>query len=441
MRIYDIIQKKRDHEVLTHDEIQYFIEAYTEGTIHDYQAAALLMAIFLNGMNENETIDLTKAMMHSGDTIDLSMIEGIKVNKHSTGGVGDTTTLVLAPLVAACGIKVAKMSGRGLGHTGGTIDKLESIEGFNTSLDLDTFIENVNNTGIAVIGQTKNIAPADKKLYALRDVTATVDNISLIASSIMSKKLAAGSNAIVLDVKVGSGAFLKTYEDALEVASLMVKIGEGMDRRTMAVISEMQQPLGNAIGNAIEVIEAVDVLKGNGPDDLKELCLALGGNLVMMAGLEDSYEKAVKLLQSKIDDGQALEYFKRFIAAQNGKTDFVDNYELLPKTAHTIEIYPPQSGFIETIRSDEVGIASLILGAGRENLEDSIDHGAGIYLLSKIGDSVETEEPMAIFYTNDTSRLKEAEQRFHQAFDYSDHPVEAPKLIKAIVSTEGVVKL
>jgi pyrimidine-nucleoside phosphorylase len=326
-----------------------------------------------------------------------------------------------------------------LGHTGGTIDKLESIPGFNTALDIDVFIKNVTEKGIAVIGQTKNIAPADKKLYALRDVTATVDNISLIASSIMSKKLAAGADAIVLDVKVGSGAFLKTYDEAVEIASLMVKIGEGMGRSTMAVISEMQQPLGNAIGNAIEVIEAVDVLKNAGPSDLRDLCLALGANLVVMAGIESTHEDAVSLLVSKIEDGSALETFKRFIAAQEGDTGFVDDYHLLPEAKHVVEIYPSEDGYISTIRSDQVGIASLLLGAGRENLDDEIDHSAGIYLLSKIGDPVQKDTPMAIFYTNDKMCLKDAESRFHEAFDYSKHPVEKPALIKAIISKNGVV--
>jgi len=326
--------------------------------------------------------------MHSGDTIDLSNIEGVKVDKHSTGGVGDTTTLILAPLVASLGIKFAKMSGRGLGHTGGTIDKLESIKGFNTSLSTEEFIENVNGINVAVIGQTKNIAPADKKLYSLRDVTATVDNISLIASSIMSKKLAAGSDAIVLDVKVGSGAFVKNYDDAVELATLMVKIGEGMGRRTMAVISEMAQPLGNAIGNAIEVIEAVDVLKNEGPDDLRELCLTLGANLIVMAKKADTFEDARELLKMQLSNGEALKYFEKLIIAQAGDPNFIDNYDYLPKAEYIEEVFSQEEGYIKTIESDDVGIASLMLGAGRENLEDGIDHSAGIYILKKIGDYV-----------------------------------------------------
>lgn len=438
MRIYDIILKKRDRGTLTKEEIDFFIEGVTSGEIHDYQAAALLMAIFLNGMDETETLHLTDAMMHSGDTVDLHAIKGVKVDKHSTGGVGDTTTLVLAPLVASCGAKVAKMSGRGLGHTGGTIDKLESIEGFRTSLSVDEFIQNVQDVHIAVIGQTKNIAPADKKLYALRDVTATVDNISLIASSIMSKKLAAGSDAIVLDVKVGSGAFLKTYEDAVKVASLMVKIGEGMDRRVVAVISEMAQPLGQAIGNAIEVIEAVDVLKGEGPADLRELCLTLGANLIRMAGIEEDSGKARALLEEKIRSGEALEAFRRFIEAQGGDTRFIEEYDRLPGAKHIEEIYPDRVGYIASIQSDEVGIASTLLGAGRENLGDEIDFAAGIYMLAKIGDPVDPEEPMAVFYTNDPSRVTEARRRFLEAIDISEEAVEYPRLIKAVVDKDGV---
>lgn len=440
MRIYDVILKKRNHEELSLEEIQFFIENYTKGEIHDYQAAALIMAIFLNGMNERETIDLTKAMMHSGDVIDLSAIDGVKVDKHSTGGVGDTTTLILAPLVASCGVKVAKMSGRGLGHTGGTIDKLESIEGFKTSLSVERFIENVNTINIAVIGQTKNIAPADKKLYALRDVTATVDNISLIASSIMSKKLAAGSDAIVLDVKVGSGAFVKTYDEAVELATLMVKIGEGMGRKTMAVISEMAQPLGNAIGNAIEVIEAVDILKNKGPEDLRNLCLTLGANLIFMAEKAASYEEAYKLLEAQLANGEALQSFKTFIEGQDGKTDFINNYDLLPKAKFVVEVYPPKAGHIKTIDSDEMGIASMILGAGRENLEDDIDFASGIYLLKKIGDSVQTDEPMAVFYTNDEKSIEEAKERFLGSLHLSDDEVPSPQLIKAIISKDGVKK-
>jgi pyrimidine-nucleoside phosphorylase len=438
MRIYDIILKKRNKESLTEEEIQFFINEYTSGQIQDYQAAALVMAIFLNGMNERETINLTKAMMYSGDVIDLRDLDGIKVDKHSTGGVGDTTTLILAPLVASCGVKVAKMSGRGLGHTGGTIDKLESISGFNTSLSIEQFMENVRNIHVAVIGQTKNIAPADKKLYALRDVTATVDNISLIASSIMSKKLAAGSDAIVLDVKVGSGAFLKTYEEAVELATLMVNIGEGMGRKTMAVISEMAQPLGNAIGNAIEVIEAVDVLKGAGPEDLKSLCLTLGANLIHMAEIAPDFDSAYSILEENINSGKALESFKAFIVAQNGDCAFVDDYDFLPKAKIITEVFPKTSGTITTIKSDEIGIASMILGAGRENLDDEIDHSAGIYILKKIGDRVESDEPMAILYTNRDESIEEAKTRFLNAIEISDYEVEKPQLIKAIISKNGV---
>lgn len=438
MRIYDIILKKRDCKELNKEEIKFFIDNYTSGEIHDYQAAALIMAIFLNGMNEKETIYLTEAMMLSGDVVDLSGIEGVKVDKHSTGGVGDTTTLILVPLVASIGVKFAKMSGRGLGHTGGTIDKLESIEGFKTSLSIERFTKNVKTINAAVIGQTKNIAPADKKLYALRDVTATVDNISLIASSIMSKKLAAGTDAIVLDVKVGSGAFLKTIDEAIALAKLMVKIGEGMNRKTMAVITEMEQPLGNAIGNAIEVIEAVDVLKNSGPNDLRDLCLTLGSNLIQMAGKATSFKEGYEILEKQLENGEALEYFKKFIKGQDGSIDFIDDYSLLPSAKIIENIYPLKEGYVKSINSTEVGISSLILGAGRENIEDEIDHSAGIYILNKIGDFVKKDEPLAVMYTNDKNKIKIAKERFFNSFEIVSEKVKKPQLIKAIVYKDNV---
>lgn len=438
MRMYDIIRKKRDGHALSKDEIRHFIQGYTDGSIPDYQASALLMAIFLNGMDHDETLALTDSMMHSGETVELDMIEGIKVDKHSTGGVGDTTTLVLGPMIASCGINVAKMSGRGLGHTGGTIDKLESIPGFRTSLSVEEFLKVVSDCHLAVIGQTKNIAPADKLLYALRDVTATVDQISLIASSIMSKKLAAGANAIVLDVKVGTGAFLKTYEEAVALARLMVELGEGMGRSTRAVISEMSQPLGHAIGNALEVVEAVSVLKGNGPDDLRSLCIQLGADLVMMAGKAEDRVSAQTLLEYQLDSGAALETFRQFVEAQGGDTRFIEDESILPQARYIRDIHPEKAGTISAIQSEEVGIASMILGAGRENLTDAVDHAAGIRILAKIGDAVATGEPIAVFYTNDESRLEEATKRFLEAVTISDSPADRPQLIKAFVSKDGV---
>ncbi|OPL08432.1 MAG: thymidine phosphorylase [delta proteobacterium ML8_F1] len=441
MRIYDIILKKRDGHPLTHEEIQFFIDGITHDTIEDYQAAALLMAIYLRGMDEEETLFLTRAMMHSGQIVDLSSIQGVKVDKHSTGGVGDTTSLVLAPLVASLGIKFAKMSGRGLGHTGGTIDKLEAIEGFNTSLGVEEFMDQVSNYAIALMGQTKNIAPADKILYSLRDVTATVDNISLIASSIMSKKLAAGSDAIILDVKVGSGAFLKTFEDAVALSKVMVDIGEGMGRRTMAVISEMAQPLGEAIGNAIEVVEAVEVLKNRGPADLRELTLTLGANLALMAGVSETYAAAYGILEEQLKNGRALEKFRTFIEIQGGNPAFIEDYSKLPQASHVVKVFPKRGGTIKSIASDDVGIASLILGAGRETLEDRIDFAAGIRLMKKIGDTISPEEPMAVFYTNRPEKIDEARERFLNAFEICDGPVTPPELIKATVSKDGVDRL
>lgn len=438
MRMYDIIKKKRDGLALTPEEISSFVKGYTDGSIPDYQASALLMAIFLNKMNEAETIALTDAMMHSGDVIDLSPIAGIKVDKHSTGGVGDTTTLVLAPLVAAAGVPTAKMSGRGLGHTGGTIDKLEAIPGFHVELTVEEFMDAVNRHGVAVIGQSKNIAPADKKLYALRDVTATVDNLSLIASSIMSKKLAAGSNGIVLDVKTGSGAFIKTLEGSIELANEMVKIGDGMGRETVAIITDMAQPLGLAIGNSIEVIEAIETLKGNGPKDLHDLCIELGAHMVMVAKVADNYQEARELLQRMIDSGAALKKLEEFIASQGGNPAVVHDYSLFPNCAHTIEVLSSTKGYVSAFDSEEVGVSAMLLGAGRKDMNTPIDLGAGILLAKKIGDSVEVGDVLATFYTNDPSAIEVATNRFLSAISFSDSPVEPPAIIHAIVKKDGV---
>lgn len=440
MRMYDLIMKKRDGEELSKEEIECFVKGYTSGDIPDYQASAFLMAIFINKMNKRETVDLTHAMMHSGDVIDLSLIKGIKVDKHSTGGVGDTTTLVLAPLVASCGIPVAKMSGRGLGHTGGTIDKLESIEGFHTEISMEQFIENVNTKGIAVIGQTKNIAPADKKLYALRDVTATVDNISLIASSIMSKKLAAGSDAIVLDVKVGSGAFIKDIDGALKLASEMVDIGANMNRNTIAVITDMEQPLGLAIGNALEVKEAIDTLHGKGPEDLTELCIKLGAYMVFLGGGSDSYESAREQVIENLENGNAFKKFIEFIKGQDGKEEVVLNPELLPKAEIIYEIKAPQDGYVKHIMSDEVGIAAMMLGAGRESLDSVIDLSAGILLTKKVGDSIKKDETIAVFHTNRKEAIESAEERFLNAYTFTKEFVDKTPLIKAVVKKDGIEK-
>ncbi|MBN2900168.1 MAG: pyrimidine-nucleoside phosphorylase, partial [Clostridia bacterium] len=388
MRMYDVIAKKRDGGKLTKEEIDFFVKGYTSNDVPDYQASALAMAIFIKGMDAEETTFLTQAMMHSGETVDLSNIKGIKVDKHSTGGVGDTTTLVLGPLVAACDVPVAKMSGRGLGHTGGTLDKLEAIPGFDINLSIDDFIDAVNRHKIAVIGQTKDIAPADKKLYALRDVTATVDNISLISASIMSKKLAAGSDAIVLDVKMGSGAFIKTFDQAELLAKTMVELGTAIGRNVIGVITSMEQPLGEAIGNSLEVIEAIETLKGKGPEDLTELCLTLGANMLLCAHRVATFEEGVALLKEKISSGEALEKFKEFVTNQKGNAAVVDDYGLMKQPKHRIEYTAQADGYILDTKADEIGIASMILGAGRKEITSPIDLSAGILLKKKIGDVV-----------------------------------------------------
>lgn len=391
MRMYDLILKKRNGGELSKEEIDYFILEYTNGNVPDYQASALLMAIYFQKMKRRETVDLTMAMVNSGDILDLSKIQGIKVDKHSTGGVGDTTTLVLAPMVAALGIPVAKMSGRGLGHTGGTIDKLESFKGFSVNMTEDKFINNVNNIKIAVGAQTADLAPADKKLYALRDVTATVDNISLIASSIMSKKIAAGANAIILDVKVGEGAFMKTPETAKELAEEMVNIGKSVGRNTVAILSDMDQPLGYAIGNALEVKEAIDTLKGKGPKDLLELCLTLGSNMVILSQKANTIEEARKMLLSTIEKGLAIEKLKEFIRSQGGDGTLVDNTEKLPKAEYIIPVICDRNGYINKIHAQNIGIIASELGAGRVTKDSIIDLAVGIVLNKKRSDKVKKE--------------------------------------------------
>ncbi len=439
MRIYDIIKKKRDGGELSRAEIDYFIKGYTASEIEDYQASALLMAIFFKDLNNAETIALTEAMMHSGDVVDLSNIAGLKVDKHSTGGVGDTTTMVLAPLVAACGVPIAKMSGRGLGHTGGTVDKLTAIPGFQVELTAEQFAENVNRCGIAVIGQSKNIAPADKKLYALRDVTATVENIALIASSIMSKKLAAGSNGIVLDVKTGSGAFIKEEAESIRLAKAMVDIGNGMGRQTVAAITDMSQPLGFAIGNSIEVIEAIETLKGNGPKDLTELCLTLGAHMVVIGGKAERYQRAYQMLEEAIDSGRALAKFRAFVEAQGGDGAVVEDYSRLPKAPVEYAVRAPRSGYIGAFQSEEIGRCAMLLGAGRASIKDDIDLSAGIQLASKIGDKVASGDVLATFYSSRNDKIDEVESLFLDAISIVDQPCEEPQLIKAIVTADEIV--
>lgn len=408
MRMYDLILKKRNGEELTTEEINFIIENYTNGSIPDYQMSALLMAIYFKKMNERETADLTMAMVNSGDVIDLTKIEGIKVDKHSTGGVGDTTTLILTPMVAAVGVPVAKMSGRGLGHTGGTIDKLETFENFSVAMSEEKFIDNVNTHKIAVAGQTAHLVPADKKIYALRDVTATVDNVSLIASSIMSKKIASGADAIVLDVKVGDGAFMKTVENARELGNEMVKIGKSVNRNTIAVLSDMDQPLGFAIGNALEVEEAIETLKGNGPKDLEELCLTLGSQMLILAEKASTEKEARKMLEEVIENGSALEKLKEFVEAQGGDTSVIDDTTKLPKAKYVVEVKATEEGVVKKIHSDKMGIVAMELGAGRATKESEIDLAVGIVLNKKRGDKVKKGDVLAYIHSNNESNIEKA---------------------------------
>lgn len=435
MRMYDLIMKKRNGGSLSKEEIEFMITGFTAGTIPDYQMSAMMMAVYFMGMNEEETLHLTMAMAHSGDMLDLSGIDGVKVDKHSTGGVGDKTSLALTPMVAACGIKVAKMSGRGLGHTGGTIDKLESFPGFTTEITEETFIRNVNETGIAIMGQTADLAPADKKLYALRDVTATVDNMSLIASSIMSKKLASGADAIILDVKTGSGAFMKEEKDALALAREMVALGKNAGRKTAAVISDMDQPLGYAVGNALEVIEAIETLKGNGPEDFVSLCLALGSRMVVAGGKAESIGEAEGMLRQVIEDGSALRKLAQFVEAQGGDPAAVLDTGLLPKAAYAEEIPSPEEGYVAHIICDEVGICSLMLGGGRETKESSIDLSVGLVLSKKTGDYVKKGEALAVIHGNDREKMKAAAERFIKSYSFSKTPVEKEPFIKAVIES------
>jgi pyrimidine-nucleoside phosphorylase len=400
MRMVDLIQKKRDGGVLTKDEIEWIVRGYTQGAIPDYQMSALMMAIYLVGMNDEETAQLTLAMAHSGETLDLSGIHGIKVDKHSTGGVGDKTSLIVTPLVASVGVPVAKMSGRGLGHTGGTIDKLEAIPGFRVELTREQFIRNVNEIKLALVGQSGNLAPADKKMYALRDVTATVSCIPLIASSIMSKKIAAGADAIVLDVKVGAGAFMKDLEHARKLAETMVRIGRSLGRRTVAVLSDMDQPLGAEIGNASEVREAIAVLNGGGPEDLRAVCLTLAAHMAVLGGAYSDFAAAQEGLRQALDSGAAVEAFARFVAAQGGDPELVRRPELLPRAEREVPLPAAAGGFVEFIDAEKVGLAAMLLGAGRQTKEDAIDHAVGVTLLKKAGDRVEAGEPLAVLHVN-----------------------------------------
>ena len=434
MRAVDIIAKKRDGQVLTTEEIDFFVQGFSRGQIPDYQAAAWLMAIVIRGMTKRETIDLTMAMARSGDILDLRDVAPLVVDKHSSGGVGDKTTLVVAPLVASLGLPVGKMSGRGLGFTGGTLDKLESIPGYRAELTTEQFKALLKEHGIVVCGQTANLAPADGKIYALRDVTATVESLPLIASSIMSKKIAAGADAIVLDVKVGRGAFMKTEEDALALARIMVEIGEGVGRKVSAVISDMNQPLGRAVGNALEVKEAIETLRGEGPADFLEHCLVVAGQMVLLAERAASEEEARRMLLSALEEGRAWEKFKEWIAAQGGDVAVVEDPSLLPQARLVEEVRAPRSGYLARIDALEVGLTAMLLGAGRERKGEPIDHAVGIVLHRKVGDYVNQGQPLLTIHANDEARLAEARERLLAACEWSEEPIEPPPLIRGIVS-------
>lgn len=433
MRMYDIIEKKKIGQELTTEEIYFFVAGYTKGDIPDYQASALLMAIYYMGMNERERYDLTASMLYSGDTVDLSQIDGIKVDKHSTGGVGDKVTLVLAPIVASLGVPVAKMSGRGLGHTGGTIDKLESFPGFDVAISADKFIDLVNKNKIAVTGQSKNLAPADKKLYALRDTTATVNEISLIASSVMSKKLASGSDAIVLDVTCGSGAFMETKEDARKLAEAMVDIGKRNDKKMAAVITNMDEPLGYAIGNILEVKEAIDALKGNGPKDLMEVVYALGSYMVLFAEKASSLEEARSLMEHAVSSNAAFDKFKEFIASQGGDNSFCDNPDAFPCASIIEPIVSSSDGYINSINAKMIGMASMMLGGGRENLDDVIDMSVGVILSKKVGDKINAGDVIAYIHANDKHKLKEVKEYFLDAITISENPTKPLSMVLSVV--------
>ncbi len=437
MRMYDLIAKKRNGMELTKEEIEYMISSYVAGEIPDYQMSAFLMAVYFKGMTKAETSAMTMAVAHSGDMVDLSAIEGIKVDKHSTGGVGDKTTLIIAPIVAACGVKVAKMSGRGLGHTGGTVDKMESIPGLNTSLSREDFFATVNKTGLSVIGQSGNMTPADKKLYALRDVTATVDSIPLIAVSIMGKKLAAGSDCILLDVKTGSGAFMKTVEDSIELAKEMVSIGENSGKSTVALITDMDIPLGNYIGNSLEVKEAVATLRGEGPADLTEVCINLAGNMLYLAN-KGTLEECKEMARSRIADGSALERLASMVEAQGGKKEYIYNTELFEKAAYSYEVKATKSGYITHMDTEGCGIASALLGAGRETKESTIDYAAGIILHAKVGDKVEAGQSLATLYANKEELFAASEKRYIESITIEDAKAKEEPLIFARVTKDGV---
>lgn len=433
MRMYDLILKKKQGKELNTEEINWMIKEFTEGRIPDYQMSAMTMAICFQGMDKRETFDLTMAMHDSGDVLDLSRIDGIKVDKHSTGGVGDKVSLVLTPIVASLGVPVAKMSGRGLGHTGGTIDKLESFSGFSTEISEEKFIDSVNTIGIAIAGQTANLAPADKKLYALRDVTATVDQMSLIASSIMSKKLASGADAIVLDVKTGNGAFMQKEEDAIALAKAMVDIGNRAGKQTVAVITDMDEPLGNAVGNALEIKEVIDALHGDGPEDLMEVVYALGTQMLLLAKRAEDEEIARNLITESIQERKALKKFAEFIENQGGNREEILHPDMLPKARYVIPVLAEEEGCIERILAQDIGIACMTLGGGRENKESTIDHGVGIILTKKISDTVKKGETLALIHANSKEKAVLASGLVKNAYQIAKEPAKKAPMVKCII--------
>jgi pyrimidine-nucleoside phosphorylase len=437
MRMVDLIQKKKHGGTLAKEEINYIVEGYTKGEIPDYQMSALLMAVYFKGMDKKEIADMTMAFVNSGDKVDLSKIKGIKVDKHSTGGVGDKISLIVIPLVASIGIPIAKMSGRGLGHTGGTIDKLEAIDGFRTELSSEEFISNVNTYKMAIVGQSANLTPADKKIYALRDVTATVDSIPLIASSIMSKKIASGADAIVLDVKVGSGAFMKSIEEARELASTMVGIGKSLNKNTVAIITNMDQPLGHEVGNANEIREAIEVLKGRGAEDLKEVALTIAAYMAVLGGAFSNFDTAWRSLQQVIVSGEAINKLKELIEIQGGKSDIVETPLKLPDAKYHFEVKSKREGYVTGIEAESIGICAMLLGAGRKKKNDFIDHAAGITLLKKVGDKVSNEDTICILHTNMTN-IEEAEAMAQSAFNINEIQPENIKYVYEVITSSEI---
>jgi pyrimidine-nucleoside phosphorylase len=441
MQMYELISKKRDRKRLSKEEIEHFVSGYTEGTIPDYQASALLMAIFLNGMDDEETVNLTRSMMRSGEVVDLSSIPGVKVDKHSTGGVGDKVSLILAPLVAACGLTVPMISGRGLGHTGGTLDKLESIPGFRIDLSLKRFVRNLSDVGLCMIGQTKEIAPADRKLYALRDVTGTVNSIPLISASIMSKKLAEGTDALIFDVKAGNGAFMREQEEAVVLAKNLVEIAKRFKKRAVALITDMSQPLGEAVGNSIEVIEAIQALKGKWPEDLREVTLALGAHMLVLGRKAKSLKQAVKKLEESLQSGKALDKFKQMVKRQGGNPKVVDDYRLLPWAKYKLTVESEQTGYVKSIDTLKIGLSAVKLGAGRERLDSEIDPGVGFLIKKKVGDLVKKGENLAVVFCNHLREGKRAKLEIKGAYQIGKGKTKRLKEILYLVDERGTRKL